>query len=133
MISAKNLADKVKQKLTNIRERQWADCVLQSAKLRTYRTLNFRLVKKNTWTDFCLFNRDRQWHDSVVVPSRWPLSWDVIDGQLSPLNNELVVCVIIDKLKMRSIFLFGVVNIMTFVIIYLDPLTLTTLQMSLNE
>ena len=46
MISAKNLVDKVKQKLTNIRERQWADSVLQSAKLRTYRTFKFSIGKE---------------------------------------------------------------------------------------
>ena len=27
-----------------------------------------------------------------MVPSLWPWSWDVTDGQLSPLNSELVVC-----------------------------------------
>ena len=46
MISAKNLFDKVKQKLTNIRERQWADSGLQSAKLRTYRTFKFSIGKE---------------------------------------------------------------------------------------
>ena len=45
-ISARNLVDKVKQKLTNIRERQWADSVLQSAKLRTYRTFKFSIGKE---------------------------------------------------------------------------------------
>ena len=45
-ISARNLVDKVKQKLTNIRERQWADSVLQSAKLRTNRTFKFSIGKE---------------------------------------------------------------------------------------
>ena len=33
-------------------------------------------------------NRDHLWQDSVVVPSLWPWSWYVTDGQLSPLEQR---------------------------------------------
>ena len=45
-ISAKKLVENVKQKLINIRERQWNDSVLQSAKLRTYRTFKPSIGKQ---------------------------------------------------------------------------------------
>ena len=45
-ISAKNLVDHVNQSLINIRERQWTEAVLQSAKLRTYRTFKPSIGKE---------------------------------------------------------------------------------------
>ena len=45
-ISARNLVDSVRQRLINIRERQWTESVLQSAKLRTYRTFKSSIGKE---------------------------------------------------------------------------------------
>ena len=46
-ISAKNLVDMVKRRLMNIRERQWTESVLQSAKLRTYRIFKSSIGKED--------------------------------------------------------------------------------------
>ena len=43
--SAKNLVENIKRRLTNIRERQWIESVLQSAKLRTYRIFKSSIGK----------------------------------------------------------------------------------------
>lgn len=45
-ISARSLVEKVKQKLINSRNNQWHDSLLQSAKLRTYRTFKTTINKE---------------------------------------------------------------------------------------
>ena len=132
-ISAKNLVDHVNQSLINIRERQWTEAVLQSAKLRTYRTFKPSIGKEEYLDRFLSIQHRSAVARFLVVPSLWPLSWAVIDGQLSLLNSEFVVCAMVDKSKMRNIFLPSALFTMQFVTTCLDILTSTTLQMNLYE
>ena len=100
-ISAKNLVDKVKQRLMNILERQWTESVLQSPKLRTYHIFKSSIGKEDYLSIQQRSALARFCCGSFLLAVEF---LDAIDDQLSPLNNKLAIYAIVDKLKMRNTF-----------------------------
>ena len=132
-ISVKNLVDHVKQRLISIRERQWTESILLSAKLRAYRTFKSSIGKEE-YLDRFLSSQQR----SAVARFRcgsFPLAIELgryrrpfipleqrtcrmcNGGQIENEEHFLIHCTINNYFRNN---LFG-------------PINVTTLQMSLNE